>query len=87
MEVEREARGKGGHCFPMKKSLLSNELFGVQLGEILRILHDISHCDAEKKVKVLTPSLVQRSEEEKSRPSLEMDRNSATSLLQYDDTQ
>ena len=66
MEVESEARGKGSHCFPMKKSLLSNELFGVQLGEILRILHDISHCDAEKKVKVLTPSLVQRSEEEKA---------------------
>ena len=87
MEVEREARGKGSHCFPMKKSLLSNELFGVQLGEILRILHDISHCDAEKKSQ--GPHSFSGTEKwgRKSRPSLEMDRNSATSLLQYDDTQ
>ena len=42
IRANEEERGKGSHCFPMKKSLLSNELFCVQLGEILRILHDIT---------------------------------------------
>ena len=66
----------------MKKSLLSNELFCVQLGEILRILHDITTVMQKKSQ---GPSSSEQPSRTKKQ-NLEMDRNSATSLLQYDDT-
>ena len=66
----------------MKKSLLSNELFCVQLGEILRILHDITTVMQKKSQ---GPSSSEQPSRTKKQ-SLEMDRNSATSFLQYDDT-